>query len=662
MGEVQGQVAPRPFGSWPSPITAAALVERTVSLSSLTVDETGGLWWSERRPAEGGREVIVCDGADVLPAGFSARTRVHEYGGRAYAVASGTLVFSHDGDGRLWRLDRGGEPRPLTPEDPAARFADPVVTPDGGWVVCVRERHGTTVENDLVAVASEGGAPVILASGRDFYAAPRVSPDGGRLVWLAWDLPNLPWDGTELEEVRFEGGDWPAVGGHRVVAGGPDESISQPRWSPDGILHWISDRSGWWNLESEADGPLAPTDAEFARPDWVFGQSTYAFLPERPGRPAWPERTGRPARPERTGRLVATWSRSGLDSLGTVAGGRATPLDLPFTAISSLQPAGPSTVAAIAASPTSAPAVVTIDVDTGAWETVRSSREGAAPIPAGALSEPRPLTFPSAGGRTAHALYYPPRLEGYEGPAGERPPLLVRSHGGPTSSAVPALNLELQYWTSRGIAVVDVDYGGSSGYGRAYREVLDGQWGIVDVEDCVAAARHLAEEGEVDGRRLLIRGSSAGGFTTLCALTFHPGVFAAGASYYGVADLERLAADTHKFESRYLDRLVGPYPEATEVYRQRSPVHAADRIRSPVILFQGLEDAVVPPSQSEVLVGALRANRVPFAYVTFEGEQHGFRRAETVMGAVEAELGFYGRVLGFEPADRIEPVPVEGAL
>ncbi|HEX6595410.1 MAG TPA: prolyl oligopeptidase family serine peptidase, partial [Acidimicrobiales bacterium] len=616
MGEEQGPVAPAPFGSWPSPITAAVLVERTVSLSSVAVDG-GRLWWGERRPAEGGREVLVCDGNDVLPPGFSARSRVHEYGGRAYAVHAGTVVFSNDGDGRLWRLDRGGGgPQPLTPEDGTARFADPAVSPDGRWVVCVRERHGDTVDNDLVAVDMGGGAPVTLARGRDFYAAPRFRPDGGRLAWLAWDLPNMPWDGTELWTTTFDGAKWPAVGGTHRVAGGPRESISQPRWSPDGTLHWISDGSGWWNLHSEAAGPLAPTEAEFADPDWVFGQSTYTFLPD--------------------GRLVAAWSRRGLDSLGTVAEGRAVPLDLPFTAVSALQALGPSTVAAIAASATSAPAVVTVDVDTGSWQTIRSSREGAAPVPAGALSEPRPISFPSEGGRTAHAFYYPPRLEGYDGRADERPPLMVRSHGGPTSSAVPALNLEFQYWTSRGIAVVDVDYGGSSGYGRSYREELDGRWGIVDVEDCVAAARHLAEAGEVDGNRLLVRGSSAGGFTTLCALTFYPGAFAAGASYYGVADLETLAAETHKFESRYLDRLVGPYPGAKEVYRQRSPVHFADRITSPVILFQGLEDAVVPPSQAEVLVEALRANGVPFAYVTFEGEQHGFRRAETVMRAVEA--------------------------
>ncbi|MFP5317132.1 MAG: S9 family peptidase [Acidimicrobiia bacterium] len=638
MGEEHGQVVP--FGGWPSPITADVLVERTVTLGSPEVGADGRLWWTEGRPAEGGRVALVCDGADVLADRFSVRSRVHEYGGRAFAVHAGTVVFSNDADRRLWRAEPPGEPRPLTPDDRSARYADPAVTPDGRWVVCVRERHRDEVVNDLVAVPLVGGEPVVVAAGADFYAAPRVSPDGRRLAWLVWHLPDMPWDGTELWVGDLDGG---GVTAATRVAGGRAVSVSQPRWSPGGVLHWVSDRTGWWNLytEAAADRPLAEADAEFAKPDWVFGQSSYTFVPD--------------------GRLVAVWSRRGLDALGTVAGGRAEPLDLPFTVLSGLRPCGPSTVAAIAASATSAPALVTIDMDAGDWRVVRSSREGAARVPAGAISEPRPLSFPSAGGRTAHAFFYAPRLDGYAGPAGKRPPLLVRSHGGPTSSAVPSLNLDIQYWTSRGIAVVDVDYGGSSGYGRAYRELLDRRWGVVDVEDCVAAARHLAEAGEVDGHRLLVRGSSAGGFTTLCALAFHPGMFAAGASYYGVADLETLAIDTHKFESRYLDRLVGPYPDERELYRRRSPLHAAHRIRSPVILFQGLEDAVVPPSQAEALVRALRASGVAFAYVTFEGEQHGFRKAETVRRAVEAELSFYGRVLGFQPADRgIEPVPIEG--
>ena len=619
-----------PYGSWPSPVSAASLVEQVVSLSQLRVDAAGRRWWVEGRPQEGGRSVVVRDGVDVLPAGFSCRNRVHEYGGGAFTVHGDTLYFSNDADQRLWRLDPGADPVPLTADD-GTRYADADVSPDGAWLACVRER-GTV--NDLVRVGADGlpglnavageGPVVRLAEGHDFYAAPRWSPDGTELAWLSWDHPNMPWDGTDLWLAAADGS------AARHVAGGPDESVSQPRWSPSGVLHWVSDRTGWWNVYADGDpDPVDRRAADDARPDWVFGQSSYTFLPD--------------------GRLVATWFEDGLS--------RLTGVDVPFTDISALHASGPDEVTAIAASGSTSPAVVVIDFATGAHRTLKASRATA--LPDGAVSEARPLEFPTAGGRTAHAFYYPPRLEGYDGPAGERPPLLVRSHGGPTSAASPALNADIQFWTSRGIAVVDVNYGGSSGFGRDYRRRLDGQWGVVDVEDCARAARYLADTGEVDGGRLLVRGGSAGGFTTLCLLAFRDD-FAAGASYYGVADLEALANDTHKFEARYLDRLIGSYPAAKAVYIARSPVHAADRITAPVILFQGLEDAVVPPSQAEILIEALRQKKIPFAYVPFEGEQHGFRRAETIIRAIEAELWFYGRVLGFVPADRIDPVFIEG--
>ncbi len=598
-----------PYGSWPSPITADALVGQVVPLSNATVDGHGSVWWCEGRPTEAGRVVVVKDGVDVLPAGRSARSRVHEYGGLSYAVLAGELWFANFADQRLYRGDT-----PVTPDD-GSRYAD------GQSTVWVREREDV---NDLVDVATGE----VVAQGRDFYAAPRPSPDGSRLAYLCWDHPNMPWDGTEL---------W--VDGDKV-AGGPDESISQPRWSPDGRLHWVSDRSGWWNLFREGDPePLAAMEAEFSGPDWVFGQSTYTFLPD--------------------GRLVATWTEDGLARLGLVGDGAVHPIDTPFTVISSVHALGDHEVVAIAASGRAPAAVVAIDVrlDTGAGpgagahRVIRSST--AAETPDGAVSEARPISF--AG---AHAFFYPPRLAGYEGPPGERPPLVVRSHGGPTSAASPALNLEIQFWTSRGFAVVDVNYGGSTGYGREYRRRLDGQWGIVDLDDCVNAARHLAAQGEVDPDRMVVRGGSAGGYTTLCALTFRD-TFAAGASYYGVSDLATLATDTHKFESRYLDRLIGRYPEDEAVYRARSPIHHADCITAPLILLQGLEDMVVPPSQAEVLVDALRRNGTPFAYLTFEGEQHGFRQADAIKRAIEAELWFYGQVLGFTPADAIEPVPME---
>ena len=591
-------------------------MEQAVSLSGLHVSGDA-LYWNEGRPAEAGRQAVVrwsagTDPVDVLPAPFSARTTVHEYGGGAFCVSGDTVFFSNFTDQRLRTVDR-----PLTPE--GARYADGDVSPDGAHIACVRERHlDRGVVNDLVLVPTDGsGGPTVVAEGHDFYAAPRFASDG-RLAWIAWDHPRMPWDGTVLE---LDG---------RVVAGGPDESISQPRWSPDGALHWISDRTGWWNLYREGE-PLAPKDAEFAGPDWVFGQSTYAFLDD--------------------GRLVATWTEAGTGRLAVLG---EHPLDLPYTSFSSVRAFG-TRVAAIAASPTAAPAVVVVDPDTARATVVRHSRPNG-PDPA-YLSSPRAIEFPTTGGATAHALFYPPRNPGHQGPDGDLPPLVVTSHGGPTSAASTSLELRTQFWTSRGFAVVDVDYRGSSGYGRAYREQLAGQWGVVDVDDCVAAAGHLAGAGEVDIDRMAIRGSSASGLTTLLALT--TGVFAAGASLYGVADLAALATDTHKFESRYLDGLVGRWPDAAATYRERSPIHVADRLSAPLIIFQGLDDKVVPPAQAEMLVAALRTAGIPFAYLTFEGEAHGFRKAETIRRVVEAELDFYGQVLGFTPADDVDPVEIQ---
>ncbi len=633
-----------PYGSWPSPITPESLVEQVVRLGEVRA-AAGALWWIERRPAEAGREVVVRwtpegGAADAVPEGFSVRTTVHEYGGGAYTVAAdGTLVCSRFDDQRLYAVRPGADPEPVTPAPDrrwALRYADGAVLP-GGLLMCVREQHlgEREVVNDLVAVrlGAGGDEPAVIASGRDFYAAPRPSPDGRRLAWLCWDHPDMPWDATELwvGDLALDG----TVQHARRVAGGDGESISQPRWSPDGSLHWISDRTGWWNLYREGEA-LAPMDAELALPDWVFGQSSYTFL------------SG--------GRIACAWQQHGSTHLGVLEPGSGLRrLDVPFTVVGSLQAWGDG-VAAIAASPREEAAVVTVDVASGAVTTLRRSREGG--LDAAWISEPRHVSFPTTGGATAHALYYPPVNPDAEGPAHERPPVVVTIHGGPTSAAQPALSLATQFWTTRGIGVVDVNYRGSTGYGRPYRDALRGEWGEADVDDCEAAVAHLAEVGEVDGDRAVIRGGSAGGFTTLCALAFRD-AFAAGASLYGVADLAALAADTHKFESRYLDRLVGPWPDAEPVYRARSPLYHADLIRAPVILFQGLEDAVVPPNQAEVLVEALRANGVPFAYLAFEGEQHGFRKAETIVRVAGAELWFYGLVLGFEPAGELDPVEVE---
>jgi len=634
-----------PYGSWKSPITSDLIVAGTIKVGQILLDGDDVIW-TEMRPAEGGRYVLVRrspDGrtSDLIPPPWNARTRVHEYGGGAAAVAGGTVYFSNWEDQRIYRLDPGGQPRPITPEG-KLRYADGVVDRNRGRMICVREDHTAAdreAANQIVSLdlAGEGEARV-LAAGNDFYATPRISPDGTRLAWITWNHPNMPWDGTELwvGELRADG----SLGQVERVAGGADESIFQPEWSPDGVLYFISDRTGWWNLYRWREGQVEPVvqmEAEFGLPQWVFGRSTYAFASAR--------------------RIICAYTRHGTWQLARLdtATGALTPIKTPYTEIEYVR-AGPDRAVFYGGSPTEPESIVQLDLATGRIEVLRRATEVA--VDAGYLSEPRAIEFPTENGLTAHALYYPPQNRDHAAPEGERPPLLVISHGGPTSATASTLNLSIQYWTSRGIAVLDANYGGSTGYGRAYRERLAGQWGIVDVDDCANGARYLAERGEVDGERLIIRGGSAGGYTTLCALTFRD-AFKAGASYYGVSDLEALATETHKFESRYLDRLVGPYPERKDLYEERSPIRFADRISCPVIFFQGLEDQVVPPSQAELMVEPLRAKGLPVAYVPFEGEQHGFRRAENIKRALDAELYFYSRVFGFELADPVEPVEID---
>jgi len=634
-----------PCGSWKSPITADLIASSNIGLGQVTLDgnET---YWVEQRPSEGGRSVIVRRGpdgrlTDMTSAPFNARNRVHEYGGGAFAVAAGVVYFCHFADQRLYRVAQDGQARPLTPEG-ACRYADGVVDRQRGRMVWVCEDHGAGKQepvNTLVAIDVEGrSTSQILVGGSDFYSSPRLSPDGSRLAWLSWNHPNMPWDGTALwvGEITPDG----SVRDQQLVAGGAEEAVFQPEWSPDGVLHFVSDRTGWWNLyrwQADQVDPLCPMAAEFGLPQWIFGMSTYGF--------------------DSAARLVCTYAERGVWRLATLDCGtlRLTPLDLPYSDIGGVT-AGDGRVVFMAASPAEALAIVEIDLATGRRNVLRRSTQST--IEAGYLSQAEAIEFPTAHGRTAFAFFYRPVNRDYQVPAGERPPLLVLSHGGPTAAASSALKPAIQYWTSRGIAVVDVNYGGSTGYGRAYRGRLDGQWGIVDVDDCVNAARYLVERGDVDGDRLIIRGGSAGGYTTLCALTFRD-VFKAGASYYGIGDLEALARDTHKFEARYEDRLVGPYPQRRDLYRQRSPIHFTDRLSCPVIFFQGLDDKVVPPNQAEAMVAALRAKNLSVAYVPFEGEQHGFRRAETIKRALEAELYFYSRVFGFEAADPIEPVPID---
>ena len=644
-----------PYGSWRSPITAGALVADSLRLSSVSVDGDD-VYWVEGRPSEGGRQVLVRwrGGTieDMSALGDNVRTLAHEYGGRSYAVRDGLVVWSSFADQRLHVI---GTDEPITPEPPlprSVRFADHELSADGRWVLCVRERHevpgATEAVNDLVAIATDVTSGItsinLIADGHDFFSSPRLSPDGRRLAWLSWDHPNMPWDATELWVANVDlDRDVIDVGRPRRVAGGPGESVSEPRWSLDGVLHWVSDRTGWWNLYDEharsGGGPLVEMDADFASPEWVFGNRSYAFLGD--------------------GTLFASWWSEGVKRFGAVASdaGKIVELDLPFTTGGSIVGAGNGAVVGVFASPRQAPAVVRVDVTDGSFEVLRSSA-GSSTLDEAYVSVPQSIEFPSEGGRTAHALFYPPTNPEFEGAEGVSPPLIVLSHGGPTSQATADLDARILYWTSRGVAVVDVNYGGSTGYGRAYRERLKGAWGVTDVDDCVNAAKWLAEQGLVDGSRLVIRGGSAGGYTTLAALAFRPGVFAAGSTHYGVADLEALARDMHKFESRYTDGLVAPYPSGAAVYRERSPIHHTDRLSCPVILFQGLEDMVVPPDQAEMMVAALDAKGIPHAYVPFEGEQHGFRQASTIVRVAESELYFLGRVLRFTPADELPPVRI----
>jgi dipeptidyl aminopeptidase/acylaminoacyl peptidase len=652
------------YGSWRSPVTAELLAAASVHLGFLL---TAGqdVYWVEGRPLENGRNVVVKrtpDGqiADVTPVDFNARTLVHEYGGGAYVVQGDTVYFSHFADQRLYRQAAGTTPVPITPE-PATprgwRYADGRVTPDGRWLICVRERHeegratGTpsadavaeeqAVSNELVALALDGSdAMHVIASGYDFYSNPRLSPDGRKLAWLCWQNPQMPWDGSEVWVADF--GTDATLHNARRVAGSATESLFQPEWSPDGVLHFVSDRSNWWNLYREVEGRIeavAPLDAEFGQPQWVFGQSRYTFLPD--------------------GRIACIYSQHGLDYLGLIRPGsqRLEPVPCAYTALHWIANDG-ERLWLIGGSPTSGATILVLDLATAAVSVIRHGLR--VEVDAAFFAAPQPLEFPTDNSQTAHALFYPPHHPHYVAPAGELPPLLVMCHGGPTSATLAQLSLGVQYWTSRGFGVVDVNYGGSSGYGREYRQRLNGNWGVVDVMDCINAARALIAQDQADPRRVAIRGGSAGGYTTLRALTWQ-NFFAAGANYFGLAELEVFVDDTHKFEARYLETLVGPYPARQDLYYERSPVHFVDNLNVPVIVFQGLEDKIVPPSQSEIIVAALKQKGVPHAYLAFEGEQHGFRKAESIRRCAEAELYFYGYVFGFTPADTIEPVPIEPA-
>jgi dipeptidyl aminopeptidase/acylaminoacyl peptidase len=672
-----------PYGAWASPLTAARVIAGALRFGDLALDG-GDLYWTEGRASEGGRYVVVRRTTDdrtldITPAGFNVRSRVLEYGGAAMTVHRGDVYFANFADQRLYRQPGGGDPQPLTPA--GYFYADLRMDAARGRLLAVREDHrqaGVEPAAAIVAVrpGSVEDAGVVLVSGADFYSDPIVSPDGTTLAWLQWSHPNMPWDGTELwaASIKPDG----TLGVRLRIAGGADESIFQPEWSPDGALYFVSDRTGWWNLYRVGGGtagvasrapaiePLHPMAADFGKPQWTFSMVTYAFAGPR--------------------RLAATYAQEGRWRIAFVETDpiRWEPIDSPVEVLEGLR-ADERALYFIGGSPTAAPAVMRMTL--AAMEPEALRRSVSETVDPAWISTPEAVTFvaphptslgaatpsspaagqsaaastsphPAAPVRQVHAFHYPPRNPDFQAPEGTKPPLLVLTHGGPTGATEAVLDPEIQFWTSRGFAVLDVNYSGSTGYGRAYRDRLKGQWGIVDVEDAVAGAEAMVAAGKADADRLAIRGGSAGGYTTLAALTFHK-TFKAGASYYGISDIEILARDTHKFESRYMDSLIGPYPAAKDRYVARSPIHFIDRLSSALILFQGTEDKVVPPNQSEMMANAVRKKGLPVAYLTYPGEQHGFRKAENIVRSLEAELYFYGKVFGFEPADRIEPVQID---
>ena len=638
-----------PYGSWRSPVTADAIVAGVIGLSQIQLDGDD-IYWVEQRPAEAGRNVVVRRRPggvidDITPAGFNARTRVHEYGGGAYLVKQGTVWFSNFADQRLYRQDPGLPPIPITPEKDI-RHADFVLDERRQRLIAVREDHSTgaaSVVNTIVSLSvtpqADPSPEVTLVEGNDFYAAPRLSPSGTQLCWLTWNHPQMPWDGTELwiAELADDGG----LKDARKLAGGDQESIFQPAWSPDGVLYFVSDRNNWWNLYRWRAGgveALVELPVEFGTAQWLFGMATYAFESEQ--------------------RIVCQVRSKGAGRIAVIdpEAGRLQEVDTPYTAFSAFIQARSGQAVTIAGSPTEPVSLIAVQLDPGRVEVLRRSAELV--VDPKYISVPEAIEFPTEGGVTAHGFFYPPKNPDYAPPASELPPLIVYVHGGPTSAVSNALDLADQFWTTRGFAYLVVNYGGSTGFGREYRQRLNRQWGVVDVNDSINGARYVIDRGRVDGNRVAVTGGSAGGYTVLRAMT-STDFFKAGASHYGISDLEVFHTDTHKFESMYDQSLIGRWAEDRQVYRERSAIHFVDRISAPIILFQGLEDKIVPPNQAELIVEAMRVKGLPVAYIAFEGEQHGFRMAKNIKRALEAELYFYSRVFGFELPDPIEPVPIE---
>lgn len=636
-----------PYGSWKSDLTAAVLANKGRRYGHMSLDN-GALYWLEVRASEQGRGVILKSTADtlceeVLPRNVSVRSKVHEYGGGDFIVVNGNVYFSNAEDNRVYLFD--GKLHALTPLESGKemRFADFCITADSKYLIAVRETHNTQssdapVINDLVSICLEKKSIKVLHSGFDFYSFPRLSNDGNRLCWTCWNQPDMPWNAAELWLADFHS-QGVIDAAHRVAGGGVD-SIYQPEWDNSGILHYISDKSGWSNIYNHRDGvlnALTPIDREFGLPQWVFGTSTYVINSDSS--------------------LFALNFESGQQQLCHIQpdSGHIEPIALPFKHFEGALLGDDEFLYFCASGPAVESAIYRYDIANKHYHAL--SEISPFPLPPEDVSLAKAISFESANNRTCHAFYYPPLNARYQGLENTCPPLIVMSHGGPTAFSHNSLDPGIQFWTNRGFAVVDVNYAGSTGYGKKYRELLTGQWGIVDVEDCVAAAEHLVREKLADKNGLLIRGGSAGGYTTLCALTF-TNTFVAGMSRYGVADLESLAADSHKFEARYLDKMVGEYPAEQELYRQRSPIHHTDQLSCPILLLQGTEDKVVPPNQSESMVEALKEKGIPYGYLLFEGEGHGFRQAETIIKAYNSELYFYRTIMGIESSEKIEPINI----
>jgi len=645
------------YGSWPSQFSTESIASTGHRFGHLTVDN-GSVYWLESLPEESGRVVMFCaeentEARKITADGYSVRTRVHEYGGADFSVKDGIIIFANDSDQRLYLQQGYNTPRPITPE-PAfkhgARYTDIDISSTGDWIICIRERHTEDGEpldviNEIVKISltdsqsSEILEPEILVSGSDFYSYPRISPNGHRLTWTSWEHPNMPWDQTALWMADLDSSGY--LTNTRSILNNENESVYQPAWCPDGELHFVSDRNGWWNIYSFRDdvlNGLTPVNVEFGYPQWQFGTSSYAFIDSRT--------------------LFAAYVENGREHLCLIEPekGHITPLEMPYCTFQGGLYFDNNKLYFIAATETEAAAVISWDLTK--QQATQISKINKTQLKHDDISIAQAIKFPTTNNNKAHAFFYKPVNSQYQGLDDEKPPLIVLSHGGPTAATTAEFNNSIQFWTNRGFAVVDVNYGGSTGYGREYRDRLKGQWGIVDVEDCVHAAEYLVTEGLVDSKRLAIRGGSAGGYTTYVALTNYS-LFAAGVSRYGVADLSCLVKESHKFEVRYLDSMIGPWPEAKDVYHSRSPINHADKFNCPVLLLQGDEDAVVPPAQSIAMAEALDKKQIPHALIMLKGEQHGFRKSENICLALESELNFYCQIFKIQPADQLTPLELK---